>query len=344
MRPAFLLVFTLAVLATPAQAQPLDLSTRIDSIAQAALDDGPLAGLSIAVMRDGEVRHARGYGLADIETGRPVTAETLFNVASVGKIIAAAAVLRLVDEGTLSLDDDLASLLPAFPNPEQGRQITLRQLLNHTSGLNDYVPADLERWKQSREPLDPSFVLDYVRDRPLDFEPGTDYSYTNTGFYLAGLIVERVSGSSWGDYVLREVAAPLGLHSVVLCDEAGARRTTVYDRTDAGLVVSVVGAEQGIRGDGGLCMNVLDLARLPHALRTSGLLSASSLEEMLRPTVLADGLVVDYGLGVARGVLHGHPLWGHLGGAEGSLAATLIHYPDDDVTIAVVVNTRFGDV
>lgn len=342
--PRLALILIAVLAAASAWAQPHDLSARIDAIAQNALDDGPIAGLSIAVVQDGEMLHARGYGLADTGVGTPVTTETLFNAASVGKIIAAAAVLRLVDEGRLDLDDDLATLLPSFPNPEQGRQISLRQLLNHTAGLNDYVAASYDRWKETGQPLDPSFVLDYVRGRPLDFAPGTHWIYSNTGFYLAGLILERVTGRPWGAYVIEEIARPLGLDSVVLCDEAGTARSVGYDVTDDGFVPSVQDAERGVRGDAGLCATALDLARLTSALTTSGLLSDESLDVMLAPTVLANGIVVDYSLGVARGTLDGHALWGHVGGNSSSNVAALVHYPEADLSIAVLVNTRFGEV
>ena len=340
------LSFCLLAFAFPgsAAAQTYDLASRIDSDAQAALHDGPIAGLSIAVVQDGKVLHARGYGTADVEAGDPVTEATLFNAASVGKIIAAAAVLRLVDEERLDLDDDLATLLPAFPQPEQGRQITLRQLLGHTSGLTDYF-YEYTRWEEDGTPLEPAFVLDFVRDRPLDFEPGTDWRYTNTAFYLAGLIVERVTGRPWGEYVIEQIVRPLGLESVVLCDEAGATRSVGYDvGEDGGFALSVVDAEQGVRGDAGLCATALDLARLPGALVTSGLLSETSLEAMFSPTVLTNGIMVDYGLGVARGSLDGHPLWGHVGGSPSSNVAALVHYPEAALSIAVLVNTRFGGI
>lgn len=320
------------------------ISAQIDSIAHAALKRGSIAGMSIAVMQGPDVAHARGYGVADIEARAPAHATTVYNIASVAKIIAAAAVLKLVEEGRVGLEDDLTSLLPDFPNPEQGRGITLRQLLNHTSGLNDYVSADVKRWHRSGKPLTPAFVLDYLRDRPLDFDPRTNWIYSNTGFYLAGLIVERMTGRSWGDYVLDSVARPLGLHSIALCDDVASLRAKGYDVIEDGFAPSREDAEEGVRGDAGLCSTVLDLARLPGALLRSGLLSTTSLNELLSPTVLANSVAVDYGLGVALGSLDGHPLWGHLGGDVSSYIATLAHYPEDDVTVAVLVNTRRGDV
>lgn len=331
------------LIGSAAEAQSQDLSARIDAVAQSALDDGPVAGLSIAVVQNGEAIHARGYGVADTEAGTPATAGTLFNAASVGKIIAAAAVLRLVDQGRLDLDDDLATLLPAFPNPGQGRSITLRQLLNHTSGLADYF-YDYTRWEEEGTPFHSAFVLDFVRDHPLDFAPGTDWRYTNTAFYLAGLIVERVTGRPWGEYVVEEIARPLGLESVVLCDEAGERRSVGYDVSEDGRFVrSVEDAETGVRGDAGLCTTSRDLARLPGVLTTSGLLSEAALNAMLGPTVLANGVTVDAGLGVMRGSLDRHPLWGHVGGNPSSNVAALVHYPEADLSIAVLINTRSSE-
>lgn len=320
-----------------------DLSARIDSVATAALENGPIAGLSIAVMQGEKIVHASGYGLADIENRLPVTSKTLLNAASVGKIIAAAAILRLVDKGKLDLDADLTSLLPEFPNPEQGQSIKLRQLLNHTSGLADYF-YNYTRWEDEGTPFHSAFVFDFVRDRPLDFAPGTDWRYTNTAFYLAGLIVERVTGRPWGDYVIQEIARPLGLESVVLCDDAGQARAIGYDLADEGFIVSLEDAETGVRGDAGLCMTALDLARLPGALTTSGLLSSESLKLMLSPTELLNGIVVDAGLGSLQGSLEGNRLWGHLGGNPSSVVAALVHYYDDDVTIAVLANSRFGNI
>src|SRR5690606_23589326 len=102
-----------------------------------------------------------------------------------------AALVSLAEAGALDLDDSLLDWIPEFPNPEQGSRISLRQLVNHTSGLNDYVAADLDRWEATGAPLTAEFVLEHLRDRPLDFEPGAHWAYTNSGFYLAGIVIER---------------------------------------------------------------------------------------------------------------------------------------------------------
>jgi len=322
---------------------PQTLNARIDSIAETALRDGPVAGLSIAIFRGSEPVLVKGYGFSDVEAGLPVTAETKYDIASVSKLFTALAVMRLVEEGELRLDDDLTTLLPTFPNPEQGRRISLRQLLNHTSGLNDYLAADFVRLLHSEKPvaaLPASFVLDYLDGRALDADAGTEWQYTNSGFYLAGLIIEQVTGQRWGDYVRNAVAKPLGLHDTLACDDLRPdQRTQGYEPADDGFNRSSLYAEAGVQGDGGLCSTALDLGRLPAALAEQRLIPEARIVEMQQPSILANGVAVDYGLGVRRGRLDGHSIWGHTGSFLLTYGAVLAHYPDDDVTIAVLVNT-----
>ena len=333
-----------AVLAFPTEAQPHRLSTRIDAIAQAALVDGPIAGMSVAVVKDGEVVHARGYGFADVENEVPATAETVYPIASATKLLTAATVMRLVEMGQLHLEDTLILLLPEFPNPKQGSLLTLRHLLNHTSGLPELLGAYLEFWEETEKPLTPGFVLDYLEGQPLDFEPGTNWSYTNTGAYLAGLVIERATGKPYGTAVREVLTEPLGLHDMFLCDDnlLSERRTLGYAPADSGLVrtpfYETAGDTTGFGGAGGFCSTALDLARLPSALQSGQALSRAGLEAMLQPTKLADGSQVDYGLGVRLGNLDGHAVWGRTGG-NSSTWAVVAHYPDQGSTIAVLVNT-----
>lgn len=318
------------------------LEQRVDTIAEAALRDGPVAGLSIAIFRNSREILASGYGFSDLDRRQPATAETRYDIASVSKLFTALAILKLVDEGVLGLDDHVATRLPAFPNPDQGA-ISLRQLLNHTSGLNDYEAADFVRMLHAEappEPLTPAFVLDYLAGRPLDAPPGAEWQYTNSGFYLAGLIIEQATGTPWGEYVRQAIALPLGLSDTLPCDELRPdQRSAGYESTDAGFERSAVYAEAGVQGDGGLCSTARDLARLPAALAEHSLLPEKLLAEMLRPTVLADGVTVDYGLGVRLGRIDGHPLWGHTGSVLLTYASVVAHYPEDGVTIVVLVNT-----
>lgn len=314
------------------------MAAAIDSIAATALERGPIAGLSIGVMRGSELVFSRGYGFADLAAGESATAHTRYDIASVTKLLTAVAIMRLVDDGRLSLDEDLASLLPAFPNAEQARRITVRHMLSHTSGLHDYEGADTQRWITDGTPLTEEFVFDLLRDRPLDFEPGSDWSYSNTGFYFLGLIIDSITGD-YGRYMREEVAVPLGMAQTSVCTAPSPDRITLgYDADEGALVPGTLYMPYTLIGDGGMCSTVGDLARVPAALRQDGIVSAGAFARMREPTVLADGVAVDYGLGVRRGSLAGRPLWGHTGGMS-SYWAALVDYPGDGVTIVVLVNT-----
>lgn len=319
-------------------------ASRIDKVARTALRDGPLVGVSIAVAHNGEVIYARGFGLADIELHRPARGSTRYNMASVTKMLTAVAILKLAEQNDLDLDAHLADLLPEFPNRDQAERITVRHLLNHTSGLPDYVAAEMIRWEETQEPLTPAFVLDYLHNRPLDFPPGTNWRYSNTGFYLAGMIIERITGRDWADYIQQEVAGPLGLQSLALIDDPESGRAIGYDVTEHGVRAWFFDTEEGVRGDAGFCGSVQDIVLLPSALMAERVISEASLDLLLHPTTLHDGIQVDFGLGVALGSLEHHALWGHLGGDSESHVATLAHYPDDELTIAVLVNTRGGTI
>ena len=309
----------------------------IDSVMSVALETGPFVGASVSVAERGELAFVGSYGLADLERGAPVTSDTRFNIASVGKVVAATAIMRLVEEGLVRLEDPVVDLLPELRDaiPVQGVQV--RHLLNMTSGLPDYVASDLVRWEATRAPLEPEFVLEHVRGKQRVFEPGSEWMYSNTGFYLTGLIVERITGMPWGEFITQDVLDALELSQTGLCDEAGGDRSVGYQVSDSGFVRSIQDQETGLRGDGGLCATTSEVALLPARLR-EGLLP-ESFREMVSPTRLANGATVDYGHGVARGWIFDRDLWGHLGGA-GSLVSVLLHFDAEDTSIALAVNTR----
>lgn len=315
------------------------LSVAIDSVVQAHVQHQLVAGASVVVLQGDDTLHARGYGFARIDGEVSATPESLFNVGSVAKIFTGAALLRLTETGQLSLDDPVLRWLPDFPNREQGRRITVRSLLNHTSGLSDHLAADLARWEATGAPLTPEWLMtEYLSDRPLDFEPGSHWSYSNAGFYLASLIIERASGKPWYDYINDEILSPLGLSRVRLCNADPDSVTPGYDATDSGFEESALFAETGVRGDGGLCASAMDLAHVPRALESGLVVSPTSLSDMLTPTRLSTGVDVPYGLGVRLGTLQGRRSWGHTGGLNGNVAV-VNWFPEEGVTIVVVTNT-----
>jgi len=186
-----------------------DLHLVVSVLAKRALER-PIAGMAIAIARCGLVVESRAFGVADVERRTPVSTRTVFHADSVSKYIAAAAVLQLAERGLLSLDDDITKYVSEAPT--HGRRVTIRQLATHTSGLVNFTSVPGADANESRD-LSHAQVLDLVRDRPLDFEPGTSWRYSNTGFYLLGMAVERITGTSYAAYLREHVFAPLGMES-----------------------------------------------------------------------------------------------------------------------------------
>jgi CubicO group peptidase (beta-lactamase class C family) len=313
------------------------LGNRVDAIAKQLLSRHT-AGVSVAVARDGRVILARGYGMANVEHSVAVTPETVFHIASISKNILAAVVLQLVDQGKLRLDDDVTKYVPEAPT--QGRRVTVRQLLNHTSGIYSFTSlpnaADNERLELTHEQ-----VLGLIKDRPFDFEPGTRWRYDNSAFYLAGMVVERVTKQEYGGYVREHVFKPLGMSSASLCY---ARMVVPHlasgYEVDGGALVNAAFMTWKLPfAAGAVCATATDLAKWQAALDTGRVLTPSSLALMRTPTTLADGTKIDYGLGTRLGSLDGHRVLGHYGGeGRGGFRPTLESFPDDHLTIVILMN------
>ena len=187
--------------------QPLkpapDVHVAAGALAARALER-PIAGIAVAVGRIGSVSPsvARGFGFADVDRKVPITPNAVFHIASVSKNIEAAVVLKLVEEGRLSLDEDITKYVAEAPT--QGKRVTVRQLLNHTSGIHSFTSIPDAEANESRE-MSHAEVLALVKDQPFDFEPGTSWRYSNTGFYLVGMAIERVTGMPYAEYVRERV-------------------------------------------------------------------------------------------------------------------------------------------
>ena len=325
------------------------LGARMDSAAAGALREIRAAGFSIAVVRDGEPVLAKGYGYADLAERVPASANTIYRLASITKQFTAAAILHLAEEGRLSLEDRISDYLPDYPAP--GRRITIRHLLSHASGLSDVtVLPILEEGGGVGYTRDQ--IIDLVASQPLDFEPGTGHSYSNVGYMLAGAVIERVTGTTYADYVTNEVLRPLGLDQTSFCPDEqppADRWAHGYDpqygnwprairlgRAPAFIDPAPINMEV-VSSAGGLCSTVTDLARWPGLLRS--FLDPASYREMSRPAVLADGTNVPYGLGLQIREFGSHPALSH-GGVVTGFISVVADFPEDDVTVAMLVNSR----
>src|SRR5437763_12030739 len=223
----------LALLAFPAAAQPLTAAetTQFDQLVTKSLADTGVPGAEIAVVRDGQIVLNKAYGKA-AETIPLATPDLPFQIASISKQFTAMGILLLADEGKLSLDDHVDKWVPGVSG---GDRITIRELLSHTSGLQDYWPQDY-MFPTMTHPTSPQGIVDRWATKPLDFEPGTRWQYSNTGFVVAGMILERAAGQPWIQFLQQRIFGPLGMHPINQDDAIGPQFPQGYHRAALGPV------------------------------------------------------------------------------------------------------------
>jgi CubicO group peptidase (beta-lactamase class C family) len=310
----------------------------IDSLANAFVATGPVAGVSVAVVKGRDTILMKGYGFADIENGVPASARTVHRIGSITKQFTSAAIMRLVDERKLALDDTLGKLLPNVPPAWRG--ITLRRLLNHTSGIRSYTGIG-PRWLQRRrEDMAPDTIVGLVRDDTLDFKPGGRWSYNNTGYVLLGMIVERASGKPYATYLEEEFYKPLGLTQTYYCSTKPIikHRAQGYELSDRQLVNADYLSMTQPFSAGALCSTVGDLVAWQRALVGGRVVRPASYTAMTTPEPLIDGRPLTYGYGLGVGKLENHRKVAHGGGINGFIT-DLSYYPDDTLHVVVLANT-----
>ena len=284
----FTLRLVLAGLLLTQLAQPLfaekttnALPPQLDALfADAFPTDGP--GASVIVVRDGRTVLRTGYGLADLEHGVPNGAGTVFRIGSVTKQFTAVAILMLAEEGKLSVDDDVTRHLPDYPT--HGHKITLEHLLTHTAGVPEYlaIPGFMDDVRDDRTV---SEMIDLFKDSELDFEPGSRWSYSNSGYVLLGAVIEKVSGQSYGDFIEQRIFQPLGMHdsSYETHGAIVANRARGYDNGDEGYVNARYVSMTIPYAAGSLLSTVDDMARWDAALYTDELCHATLVSACGRP-------------------------------------------------------------
>lgn len=340
---------------TVAAASAAELRSLADSVAGSLISARKTAGLSVMIVRGADTLVHAGHGKADLELGAPATATTVYRVGSVTKQFTAALVQTLAAAGTLSVEDPLSRWLevpPAWRSTE--RPVTLRHLLTHTSGIPSYTGDD-EFWSRAALPLAHDEVLDFVRDDSLEFTPGTDWSYSNTGYYLLGMVVEEATGRRY-DRVLRDsLLAPLGLEATRYCWQAPLveGRAEGYTRSDSVPGMGRLEEERLVNARqlsmappfaaGALCSTVGDLVTWTRALHAGDVLPRAETGEMTTRARLAGGDTTHYGFGLSVGEVEDRRRIAHGGGING-FSAVLAHYPTgegpgDDLTVAVLVNS-----
>ena len=318
---------------TPAETQ------KIDALVTRTLADTGVPSASIAVVRGGKIVLAKAYGKQFEGQRGPADPALPYQIASVSKQFTATAIQLLADEGKLSLDDTVAQYIPGISG---GDTITIRQLLSHTSGLRDYWPQDYS-FKAMATPTTPQGIVDRWAKAPLDFAPGTQWQYSNTGYVVAGLIIEKVSGQPLLDFLQARVFRPLGIRAVDQDKAVGPGFPQGYLRHALGPVrVETPAAPGWLYAAGELSMAPRDLAKWDVARMNRTLLPAKDWAEQETPVKLADGSNTNYGLGVAVGTADGRRVVEHSGEAVGFLTENIV-YPDDKAAVVVAVNAWFAD-
>ncbi|MCY7399268.1 MAG: beta-lactamase family protein [Sphingomonas bacterium] len=337
--PRFALILSLFGLALPATAQPITRAeqARIDVLVMKTLADTGVPSASIALVRDGRIVLAKAYGTASptIPAARP---DLRYQIASNSKQFTAMALLLLEDEGRLSLDDKVAKWVPGISG---GDRIALRQLLSHTAGLQDYWPQDYS-FAAMTVPTGPQGIIDRWARKPLDYVPGTRWQYSNTGYVVAGLVVEKAAGEPLMAYLQRRIFAPLGMRPVNIDDSNTAAFPAGYTRYALGPVRLATPPARGwLYAAGELSMTATDLARWNIARLDRSLLPADDWAAQEAPVHLADGSTTGYGLGVSSGTANGRRFINHGGASVGFLSQNTV-YPDDRAAVVVLTNGEFS--
>ena len=313
-------------------------NAKIDEFVTAEMQRERIPGVSIAIVEKGQLVYARGYGLSNVEHQVLVKPETIFQSGSVGKQFTATAVMMLVEEGKVSLDEKISKYLGDVP--EAWQTITVRHLLTHTSGLTDY-PADFD------------FRRDYTEDELLkraqaikpDFMPGEKWQYSNLGYLTLGVLIHKVTGQFYGDFLQDRVFKPLGMTTTRIISEADIipNRAAGYRLQNNELKnQNWVSPTLNTTADGALYFTVLDMAKWDAALYGEKLLKKTTLEQMWTPVRLNNNTNYDYGFGWGFARMNGHRIIEH-GGAWQGFTSYIGRYVDDQVTVIVLDNLAGGN-
>jgi len=339
------LSLAIALLAAPSQtrAQESDdaaIIARIDSLAKDYMALKKAPALSIAVVRGRDTLVMKGYGLAGREANRAAAASTIYRIGSITKQFTAAGIMREVEQGKILLDDPITKYLPDVPT--HGQRITVRNLLTHTSGVHNYTdkPEWVKRWG---EEMTPRQIVAFVDTDTLDFAPGTKYSYSNTGYVLLGMILEKVTGQPYATYLQRQFFTPLGLTQTSYCpDRTKDPRFADGYAASSGTVkpAEYLNITQPFSA-GALCSTVRDLVKWHRALVDGRVVGARSYSLMTTADTLNSGAKINYGFGLVPGQLSGKRMIGHSGGINGFTTYGM-YMPDERLNVIVLSNSDGG--
>jgi len=315
---------------------PLVRCDEIDDYIQAQMRWERIPGVSLAVVRDGKILRANGYGFSNLETNTPATPDTVYKMGSLSKQFLAAGMMVLVQDGRVSLDDPVSKYLQGVP--ETWNAITIRNLLTHTSGIARDTPAFNPLQLQPDDE-----VIRPVYSVPLQFAPGSRFAYSNINYYCVAEIIRVVSGTPWPDFISRRIFAPAGLVSTrtTTVTDIVPKRASGYETSGGKLENSDIWI--AVRPSGAFLSTVLDLAKWDSALDSDRILSAATRAQMWTPVQLTNGTTHGYGFGWFVDEINGHRRVHHSGGVPG-FVCDMERFPNDRLTVIVMANIGSRDL
>jgi CubicO group peptidase (beta-lactamase class C family) len=297
-----------------------------------------IPGVAVAVVREGKVSKVAGYGLANVELNVAVSPTTVFQIQSITKTFTSTAILMLMEEGKLDLADPIGKHLEG--TPDSWKPVTLRHLLSHTSGIKDFIN---EPTASLRIDVTEEEVLAETAKRPVDFKPGEKYAYSNTNYHLLAMVIRKLTGKSYGEFLKERIFVPLGMTETRIVNhrELIANRASGYVWSSRGLRNGDYVAESILGyGGGGIVSTAADMAKWAAAFDGERLLKRATIEKAWAAQKLNDGKDSNYGLGWALGAVNGRRWVGHGGAHMTGFTSHLLKYRDDPIAVVVLTNAR----
>jgi D-alanyl-D-alanine carboxypeptidase len=320
----------------PATTMPLAVQKKVDAIVRQALTTTGIPSVSIAIVQNGAIAYLQAYGAGRLEPNTPALPSMRYSIGSISKQFTAAAVLLLAEQGKLLLDDPVSKFVPDLT---RGNEVTIRQLLSHTSGYQDYWPQDYVP-PFMLQPISADKILDQWARKPLDFDPGTEWQYSNTNFVIAGLIVEKASGEPLLKFLSQHIFTPLGMKSVMNIDQNRLTETDATGYLRYALGPPRLAPKEGkgwLFAAGELAMPAEDLAKWDISMINQTVLQPASYAQMEKEVVLKNGLGTRYGLGVDVREESGQRAIEHGGEVSGFTSHNIV-FPDARMAVVVFVN------
>lgn len=313
---------------------------QLDDLVSERMTKFNIPGASVVILKDKKTVYSKGYGFANLELKSPAKVETNYLIGSITKTFTATAVMMLWEEGKLRLEDSIGSYIPLLP--EHWRPITIRQLLNHTSGIVTNLGSATSKCKFEFD-CDNYTQENLIQETaclPLNFEPGTKFEYSGRNYYVLGILIEKLSGKTFGEFLNERIFIPMGMTQTAMINY----KNILQNRADGYILENEILSNSGIMdavvelSDGGLMSTTLDLVKWISSFDTEKLLKRTSIEMMWANAKLKNGsIVTQYGMGFGLTPYKGHKRIGHTGGIPG-FSSCLTHFSDQNLTVIVLTN------